>query len=241
MQYRIRRPSAGLVVGALALLVALSGTATSADTFSAKVAADPQPKVVRGKPGPRGPRGRVGRRGPVGPPGVKGDPGAAGAKGDAGERGQQGERGPQGERGSAIKTRVRSSAAITTGGSGWPGKAWPLTGSIWTQEANELDLLYGQVEVTFPATCGKTGEYPSSGSVWVFVDGVSTGSANAYFFDGSAGVHQTLAFSMYPSNALLDPGAALTHVITARALDTCTGAAEDFTFADLRISVVALS
>jgi hypothetical protein len=140
---------------------------------------------------------------------------------------------PQSRRGSG-------SAAITTG-SGWPGKAWPLTGSIWTQEANELDLLYGQVDVTYPATCGKTGEYPSYGSVGILVDGINIGSASAYFYDGSAGVHQTLAFSMYPSNALLDPGAALTHVITARAIDSCTGAAEDFTFADLRISVVALS
>jgi hypothetical protein len=248
MHHRIRRPSAGLVVAALALLVALSGTATSANTFSAHPTAKtkPKPKVLRGPRGPvgaRGPAGLQGLKGEPGSLGPKGEPGSLGPKGEpgaAGERGQQGERGPQGERGSAVKTRIRSNAEIKTGSTGWPGKVWPLTGTTWTQNADEVDLLFGEVTVTYPAACGKTGEYPSAGSVALFVDGVTVASAYAYFYEGSANRQQTLAFSFYPSNALLDQGAPLTHALTARAIDTCTGAAEEFTFDELRINVVAL-
>src|SRR5215211_7256810 len=236
MHHQIRRPSAGLVVAALALLVALSGTATSANTFSAHPTAKtkPKPKVLRG---PRGPRGPVGARGPAGLQGLKGEPASLGPKG---EPGAAGERGQQGERGSAVKTRIRSNAEIKTGSTGWPGKVWPLIGTTWTQNADEVDLLFGEVTVTYPAACGKTGEYPSAGSVALFVDGVSVASAYAYFYEGSANRQQTLAFSFYPSNALLDQGAPLTHALTARVIDTCTGAAEEFTFDELRINVVAL-
>lgn len=235
MQHRIRRPSAGLVVATLALLMALSGTATSVDTFSTHPTAKPKPKVLRG---PRGPRGPVGPSGPAGLQGVKGEPGSPGPTGDPGA---PGDRGPQGERGSAVKTRIRSDAEIKTGATGWPGKVWPLTGNIWTQDAAELDLLFGEVMVTYPATCGKTGEYPSWGSVSLLVDGVSVASAYVYFYEGSANRQQTLAFSFYPSNALLDPGAPLAHALTARVIDTCTGAGEEFTFDALKISVLALN
>jgi Collagen triple helix repeat (20 copies) len=263
MQNRFRRPSPGLVVASLALLIALSGTAVSADTFSAKPTAKPKVKVIRGARGPRGAPGLQGLQGPPGPQGTQGEPGVPGQKGETGppgergpqgdrgaqgdrgvqgERGPEGERGPQGERGSTVATRVRSAGEIETGSSlPWPGKPWPITGNVWTQGATEMNLLFGEVTVTYPAACGKTGEFPSSAIITLLVDGVPMGSAFVSFFDGSANRQETQLLRFHPTNVLLDPGAASTHVMTARVGDNCAGADEAFSFDSLKVNVVAVS
>ena len=104
-----------------------------------------------------------------------------------------------------------------------------------------MNLLFGEVTVTYPAACGKTGEYPSFATVALQLDGVATGSAYAYFYDGAANRQQTMSFWFNPTNVLLDPGAASTHVVTARVGDNCTGADEEFTFDSLKVNVVAVS
>jgi hypothetical protein len=61
------------------------------------------------------------------------------------------------------------------------------------------------------------------------------------FYPGSAGQSQRLAVSFFPTSALFGPDFDLTHVITARVLDTCTGAGQEFTFDALKIDVVSVS
>jgi hypothetical protein len=260
MHHRFRKPSAGLVVAALALLIALSGTAVSAETFSVEPTVKSKPKVIRGA---RGPRGLRGLQGPPGPQGAKGEPGVPGQKGETGapgergpqgehgpqgvpgpqgEPGPQGDRGPEGERGSAVSARVRSAAEIKTGSAlPWVGKSWPITGNTWTQGATEMNMLFGEVTVRYPAACGTTANFPSSASVQLLVDGVVMGSTFAPYHDSAANREQTLHFTFYPTNVLLDPGVASEHVVTARVGDTCTGVDEEFTFHSLKLNVVSVS
>jgi Collagen triple helix repeat (20 copies) len=200
--------------------------------------AKPKPRVVRG---PRGARGPTGPRGPQGP---KGEAGPAGAAGAPGERGSQGERGPQGDRGpagAAIATRVRNVGELKTGSSGYPGVAWSLAGNIWSQASVETQLLFGEVTVRYPDACGGNGTSQPYATIGIFIDGQSFGSAYASFYPGSEGRSQTLGLYFYPSGALISPGANLTHVITVKALDSCTGTGQEFTFESLKIDVVSVS
>jgi hypothetical protein len=91
-----RRPSAGTVLGLIAILLACGGTATagvtvvSHDSSKAKAAAKTKTKRgprglrgLRGRTGPAGPRGLTGAAGPAGPAGPAGATGATGAAGSA--------------------------------------------------------------------------------------------------------------------------------------------------------------
>jgi Collagen triple helix repeat (20 copies) len=198
----------------------------------------PKPRTVRG---PRGLRGPAGPRGPAGATGPKGDQGSAGP---LGERGPQGERGLQGERGpagAAIATRIRNAGELKTGASGYPGVAWSLTDNVWAQGAVETQLLFGEVSVTYPDACGGNGTSPPFASLSIAVDGATMASGYVSFYPGSEGRTQTIGLYFYPSNALISTGSNLTHVVTARALDTCTGAGQEFTFDSLKIDVVSVA
>src|SRR4051794_19412729 len=85
MLERIREQvgSAALVVGVVALIVALAGGAYAADHRGGNATASA--KAKRGKPGPPGKPGKQGPPGPQGPAGVNGVNGAPGAAGAAGK------------------------------------------------------------------------------------------------------------------------------------------------------------
>ncbi len=118
--FRLRRPSAAMVVACSALFVSLGGGAYAATQIAdgsvthsklAKRAVHTDNLTdwidnqlhMRNAPGPRGPKGDTGATGATGPQGPKGDTGATGPqgpKGDTGATGTQGPAGPQGPNGS---------------------------------------------------------------------------------------------------------------------------------------------
>jgi Collagen triple helix repeat (20 copies) len=87
---RERIGTAGLIVGILALIVALGGGAYAASS-GGESEATASAKAKQGPPGPRGPRGK------------KGAPGAPGTQGPAGPQGPAGAQGPQGPAGATGK------------------------------------------------------------------------------------------------------------------------------------------
>ena len=53
-----------------------------------------------------------------------------------------------------------------------------------------------------------------------------------------AGRSQTIGLYFYPTNALLAPDADLSHIVTAKVMDTCTGSGQDFTFESFKLDVI---
>jgi hypothetical protein len=100
--------TAGLIVGLIALVFAMTGGALALSSGGSSHFK----KATSGKRGPRGPKG------PAGPAGPKGDPGANGAKGDTGSQGPGGETGPPGP-----LLSVLPSGRSLTGVWGAPGSA----------------------------------------------------------------------------------------------------------------------
>ena len=120
----MRRFSPALVLAALALFVALAGTATAGAVklisgaqikdgsitsvdLSAKTKA--ALKGQTGSQGPAGAQGATGAKGDAGSVGPKGDAGVAGAKGNTGSQGPIGPQGPKGDPGTPAPTLLRLS------------------------------------------------------------------------------------------------------------------------------------
>jgi hypothetical protein len=108
---KLLRPSPGLVIACLALLIAGSGGAWAAQgkLAPAKIAKPGKVHAV-GKRGPRGPRGLRGARGSAGAQGIQG---AAGLQGPAGAPGSAGLQGPAGAVGPSDGYVTRTAAAVT--------------------------------------------------------------------------------------------------------------------------------
>jgi hypothetical protein len=202
--------------------------------------------AIRGPRGPRGRPGRPGQRGVTGPQGAQGPQGPAGPQGAAGpqgDRGPEGARGPQGETGPAgigTAARIRSIREAKTGSS-YPGTPWPLTGNMWTQPAGETQFFVGKVDVRFPETCDGSGTYPAWAQVSVLIDGLPAAYGSVSFHPGSAGATRPLGLSFHPVAAMFAEESAASHVLTAAVVDSCIGAAQDFTFDNLHIDVIGAS
>ena len=88
---KVRRPSAGLVVGIIALIVAMSGSAVAASLITSAQIKDGTIQLkdinkkartaLKGQRGPAGGIGATGLQGNPGATGLQGNPGAAGANG----------------------------------------------------------------------------------------------------------------------------------------------------------------
>jgi Collagen triple helix repeat (20 copies) len=235
--------AAALVVAVLGAAALASGAEITRQLPSALPgASQAQPKVVRGPRGPRGPRGRIGQRGAQGP---KGDAGPQGERGTQGDRGPQGAAGPQGERGpvgpagSTLATRVRSAHEVTS--ASLPGVSWPLTGNIWTQDADETELMLGQVRVRFPSACDGNGGYPGSANVNVLIDGEYIAYGGVIFYPGPEGRTQTIGLYFNAPNGLLAPDDNVDHMMTAKVTDSCTGADQHFTFVSFKVDIIGVS
>jgi hypothetical protein len=98
------------LVGGVAALALLGGTAWSAGEQDGLEAKKPKPRVIRG---PRGRRGFPGPRGPQGPPGVPGVAGATGPPGPAGPVGPAGPAGPAGPSAARFSFDVAAGTAET--------------------------------------------------------------------------------------------------------------------------------
>ena len=98
-------PTPSMIIAAIALIVALSGSGYAAVEITGKSGASagnvPAAADATGPRGPRGPRGPKGATGPRGPKGATGAAGAAGLAGPAGPAGPAGATGPTGPAGAA--------------------------------------------------------------------------------------------------------------------------------------------
>jgi hypothetical protein len=193
-----------------------------------------------GATGAQGKKGDTGATGATGAQGPKGDTGAQGLKGDTGPTGAKGDTGAtgaQGPSGTSIATRIRSTNTVTSDGTNWPG----LPDSIWTQSAAETDLVYGEVTAHLPEACdpqaGNTNDYGYA-YVDLMVDGTDVTEAYVYFYPTNQKT-QVLSFYSY-RNAILAPGTATPHLLTARTYDYCAGAAQNFTFDSLKVDIIAI-
>jgi hypothetical protein len=136
--------------------------------------------------------------------------------------------------------RIRSTQEVTTGTASYPGTPWPVTGNIWTQKAGETQLLVGKVDVRYPEECDGTEPYAPWGAVQVFIDGEPAASSWVSFYPGAAGFTRTVGLSFYPVGAVFAGDSEATHVLTARVMDACAGAGQNFTFDALHIDVIGV-
>src|SRR3712207_5513285 len=88
---RFSLPRPGTVLGAIAIVIALSGTAVAAKRYVITSSKQIAPKVRKQLTGKQGPAGLPGKTGPQGAPGA---PGRDGTNGSNGTNGATGARGP---------------------------------------------------------------------------------------------------------------------------------------------------
>jgi hypothetical protein len=131
--------------------------------------------------------------------------------------------------------RVQAAQGVTTS-SPFASVVWPLTGNIWTQAADEINLLFGQAEVSLPTACD--GQFPSA-NVSVFIDGEFAGSGFVQFHP-QAPPTQRIGLFFHPVSALIAPDVDANHIVTARVQDGCAGADQNFTFTSFRLDVVGV-
>jgi hypothetical protein len=172
---------------------------------SSLTAADFKPGALRNALGHRGPAGRAGATGAAGPVGAPGHDGNA-----------------------SVVLRARGTAQVTAP----HGSATdiPLTGTNWSQGANDLNLVTGAVTMQTPSSC--TGSYGNA--VLISVDGVP----NTFVAAPTAPANALVTVPVVISE-LTEPGAGTQHAITAKLTNTCTKSGEDFKVTDAKIDVVA--
>jgi hypothetical protein len=112
----------------------------------------------------------------------------------------------------------------------------PLTDSQWTQDTNEGNILFVEVELTPPAgTCSGTGgPFPgfSGAMVTVKLDGSQVIASPV----GQAG--QPAQTSQGFSGYMFPPDADEPHTVTAEVADNCTGS-ENATVEDVKVVVLS--
>jgi hypothetical protein len=142
-RFHQRCGSAGVVLGVIALLLALTGGAFAAGglTKSQEKQVKKIAKKFAGKNGAPGAPGAVGPQGPKGDPGPKGDTGAPGAAGQDGQDGAPGAAGPQGPPGPLL-------TELTSGDS--------LTGFWGARGSGEVTHFSDAVSFTFPLSAAPT-------------------------------------------------------------------------------------
>jgi hypothetical protein len=171
-------------------------------------AADFKPGVLRSvlratpRRGPAGRTGATGVGGPVGPPGHDGN--------------------------ASVVLRARGTGDVTAAHGS--GTTIPLTGTTWSQGANDLNLITGAVTMQTPSSC--TGSFGNA--VVISVDGVP----NTFLVAPTAPANAKVTVPMVVSE-LTEPGADGQHTITAKLNNTCTKSGEDFKVTDAKIDVVA--
>jgi hypothetical protein len=140
----------------------------------------------------------------------------------------------------SIVARARSTEAVQsvslTPGEVEGGASIRLSGSDWTQAGSEVDVVYGQVEITVPQGCPYPG-FPSvlnHASVRIRVDGVEVASAIAQA--GNPG-SRTIALQSIPGS-IFEPGSAKARKMTAEVYDWCADG-NHFTVDSVKVDVVS--
>jgi hypothetical protein len=199
------------VVATMALVFAMSGGALAATHYLITKTSQIKPSVLKKLKGNIGHTGATGATGPIGP------------QGPAGKEGQQG------VSGTTVVDRIRSLAPIatTTGSEAKDEIASlndPLNGSF-TQGADEVDQILGQVTFTAPAAAHCTTN-TSSGKVTIAisVDGTVVADVEEYGNDPEKPVTVPVEFydgNSLPSWTLFEPGTATARTVTATVGDEC--------------------
>jgi hypothetical protein len=168
--------------------------------------------------GARGPQGPQGPQGAQGAPGLKGEPGADGA-----DR-------------ASIAAQPRCSGCPVSSAATNTFVPIPLSDSQWTQDTNEGNILFVEVEWTPPAgTCsGVGGPFPgfSGGIVEVTLDGSEVLMSAAG--GAGSGAQTPQGFSGY----MFAPDADEPHTVTAEVADNCTGS-ENATVDEVKVAVLS--
>jgi hypothetical protein len=166
---------------------------------------------------PAGERGAQGSQGAQGAQGLKGEPGADGA-----------------DRGTIAAQPRCSGCPVSSGPTNTPVPI-PLTDSQWTQDTNEGNILFVEVELTPPVgTCtGTGGPFPgfSGAAVTVMLDGSVIASPA-----GAAG--QPTQTSQGFSGYIFPPDTDEPHTVTAEVADNCAGS-ENATVEDVKVVVLS--
>ena len=146
-----------------------------------------------------------------------GNPGPEGKQGPEGKEGKEGHAEP------AVIARARDVASVATVSS--PASIEdPLSDGAWTQGAEEVDQLVGQITIGIPsrAECSGGEGSPARLTLHVLLDGTQV--AGLTLLNITSG-HETLPLEWESparsSDWLLEPGTATTHTLTVRAEDTC--------------------
>jgi hypothetical protein len=237
----LRKPSPAGVIAGLALFFALGGTALATNHYLLTSTSQVKPSVLKAL------HGNAGSRGPKGPAG------AQGANGQPGPAGGAGPQGPAGPAGTSVVARIRSIAPVVTKSTEETTPTLtddPLNGS-WTQHANELNQLTGQVTVTFPPEAACEG---SSAAIEIFLDGGLAGGAVSH--PGESEKTETVPISWakvlppeapfvkWPEQGLspwmFEPGSDTSHTLTAKVADTCTAGGHP-TIQSVRVDVLGVS
>lgn len=219
MGSRGRRPSAGLVIGLLALFIALGGSALAATgMFSgAQIKKNSIPldrlagsaRKALEKPGPRGTRGPAGGKGATGAKGATGPQGPVGAKGGPGPQGAVGPEGAQGPIGTSFEPgHVTPQTAQLFGFLPWRDTD-PSSTIGFSADALTIDTEEGGAGVDLPIAPGtmlnRLGTIDYTSEVATTGTGVSLGIEIFGHDDstknGGEGTYTTLVY--FPSN----PGA----------------------------------
>jgi hypothetical protein len=161
--------------------------------------------------------------------GTAGAIGAAGPSGTTGAAGAPGLAGPPGQDGNAsVVSRARGTGPVTIphGSS----TNIPLTGTTWTQAANDLNLVTGAMTIETPSSC--TGSFGNA--VVISVNGVP----NTFVAAPTVPANTSVTMPVLVSD-LSEPGSAATQTITAKLANACTKSGEDYTITNAKLDVVS--
>jgi hypothetical protein len=243
-QLRSHRPSPAMVVALVALFVALGGSsyaalALTANSVSSKHIKNGQVKRVDlGKGSVNSSKvvngGLLAEDFAAGqlPVGAQGPQGPQGPQGAEGVQGLQGEPGADGADRGTIAAQPRCSGCPVSSGATDTPVPIPLTDSQWTQDTNEGNILFVEVEWTPPAgTCTATGLSPGA-RVEVLLDGSRT------ILSSEVGAGAPAQTSQGFSGYTFAPDAAEPHTVTARVADNCNGS-ENATVESVKVDVLS--
>ena len=240
-QLRSHRPSPAMVVALAALFVALGGSSYAALTLKANSVSSNHIKngqvkrvdlgkasVVSSKVANGGLLAEDFAAGQL-PAGAQGPQGAQGAQGI---QGLKGEPGVDGADRASIAAQPRCAGCPVASGATSTFVPIPLTDSQWTQDTNEGNILFVEVEWTPPpGTCASM-PLPAGATVEVKLDG----SRTILFSQAGAGApaQTTQGFSGY----IFAPDADELHTVTAQVADNCTGS-ENATVESVKVDVLS--
>jgi hypothetical protein len=158
-------------------------------------------------------------------------------------RGEPGPAGKEGASGTTVVAGIRNVGSVASTTAEGLGASIPVTGGSWTQGAQELDQLVGEVAITLPtqATCMENQQEQSSPGgaiVHLQLDGslVGTAESHALFppknteiltvqwngLQAVGGNHLLNLFAVRSSAlSLLEPGTETARTLTAAVADNC--------------------